>query len=216
MAKPIRNDVSSEYVDLIAAYLDHNFADRQIDVRQQVDLGTSIIGKKRKLDILLIHKPTGKALGLECKVQLSAGTADEKIPYALRDVAAMRIPGCVVYAGAGFSPGVLHMLESAEEAAYCLPNPADLSRIRTRKRVELFSTWQLDHTLAVTFAWWDLIDSKPRAEQLPLGLGGAKQQRVWPALTEALKDWERKARRPPKRATDPGQGTPDSGQEEVA
>src|SRR3954466_5789530 len=118
-----RARISVEYVSLIATYLERNYGSRGAVIHQQVHLGTSVIGKRRKLDVLMIHKPSQKALGLECKFQDVGGTADEKIPYALNDISAMRIPGCVVYAGRGFSRGVLHMLEASENAAYCLPDP---------------------------------------------------------------------------------------------
>ena len=223
MPQSLRSEISGQYVGLIAAYLEHNYADRKIDVRQQVDLGTSIIGKRRKLDILVVHPPSGKALGLECKYQGVSGTADEKIPYALGDVAAMRIPGCVVYAGGGFSPGVLHMLKSSEDAAYCLPNPRDLGRIHTHRNDELLSTWQLDHVLAVTFAWWDLIDTRPRsAAQLPLAFQEPPLRKsaaeIWPALIAAVDEQlaARNDHRPPRRAASAPKDEPGEGIDEIA
>lgn len=76
-------------------------------------------------------------------------TADEKITYTLENLRALTMGGCVVYAGEGSSAGVLHMLQSPEVAADCLPDPTDLaSRQRTR---------ELDHVLAMHFRWWDIL-----------------------------------------------------------
>ena len=95
-----------------------------------------------------------KALAVECKVQTSAGTADEKIPYTLQDLAAMHVPAFVVYAGAGFSEGVLHLLRSSERAAYCLPD------VTLEPSAD---TLELDHIVAMTFGWWEAVlrDKKP-------------------------------------------------------
>jgi hypothetical protein len=57
--------------------------------------------------------------------------------------------GCIVYAGIGFSVGVLHMLQASEIAAYCMPNEADLSNSKETK--------ELDHLLAMHFHWWDVL-----------------------------------------------------------
>ena len=46
---------------------------------------------------------------------------DEKIPYALDDLKALSMAGCIAYAGKGFSKGVLHMLEASPYAAARLP-----------------------------------------------------------------------------------------------
>jgi hypothetical protein len=84
------------------------------------------------------------------------GTADEKIPYTLEDLSKLRMPACVVYAGVGFSQGVLHFLQSSELAAYCLP-PNDLER-NARKKGDIDSgTWQLDHVIAMSFGFWDIL-----------------------------------------------------------
>lgn len=141
----------------ISSYLVSAYWDRGIQVYDEVSIGTSIIGKQRRVDLLLLHPETGRALALECKYQDSSGTADEKIPYTLQDLAAMRLPSAVVYAGRGFSEGVLHLLQSSELAAYCLPDPT-LRPLPRRSGEPIDSgTWQLDHILAVTFGWWDVL-----------------------------------------------------------
>ena len=67
------------------------------------------------------------------------------------------MPGAVVYAGVGFSEGVLHLLQSSELAAYCLPDDT-LKPLGRRGGESIDSgTWQLDHVLAMAFGWWDVI-----------------------------------------------------------
>jgi hypothetical protein len=56
--------------------------------------------------------------------------------------------GCIVYAGNGFSKGVLHMLEASEIAAYCHPDGANLDSCDRTK--------EFDHLLAMHFGWWDI------------------------------------------------------------
>jgi hypothetical protein len=145
-----------EYKRLVARYLLQEYAPRGIQIYDEVNIGTSIIGKQRRIDLLLVEPARNQALAIECKYQDVSGTADEKIPYALRDLAALRMPACIVYAGSGFSEGVLHLLQSSEYAAYCLPDD-DLARAPRRKGELNSGTWQLDHMLAVTFHWWDIV-----------------------------------------------------------
>lgn len=144
-----------EYKHLIARYLVSEYTSRGLRLFEEVNIGTSIIGKQRRIDLLLIHEPTNRALALECKYQDSAGTADEKIPYTLSDLAALRMPACVVYAGSGFSAGVLHLLQSSELAAYCLPD-SDLKAVRRKGELDT-GTWQLDHVIALCFGFWDVL-----------------------------------------------------------
>lgn len=146
-----------EYADLLAAYLVHNYAHRGLTVYREVSLGKSIIGKNRKVDILAVETLTNKALGIECKYQETAGTADEKIPYTLDDLEAMHVPAFVCYAGDGFSRGVIHMLESHKLAAYCKPRD-DL--LPGKETVEL------DHIIAMVFGFWDAV----LARKMPFSL----------------------------------------------
>jgi hypothetical protein len=147
----------NEYRKLIGRYVTRAYANRGIRVYEEVSLGTSIIGKRRRVDLLVVQTDSDRALALECKYQDSSGTADEKIPYALQDLAAMAVPGVIVYAGQGFSEGVLHLLQSSARAAWCLPaEELEPKPWRTGEPIDT-GTWQLDHVLAMTFGWWDLI-----------------------------------------------------------
>lgn len=138
----------NEYSDRIAAYLVESYGGRGLSVYREVSVGKTIIGKNRRIDVFAIHEATQAALAVECKYQASQGTVDEKIPYTLQDLEALRMPGCVVYAGEGFSQGVRHMLEAHHMAAYCLPE----SDLKTTQ-----ATRELDHIVALTFSWWDLV-----------------------------------------------------------
>ena len=153
----------AEYANLVATYLSRRFSSRSLKVYREVRVGKTIIGKDRCVDIFCISDEVQKAFAIECKFQDSQGTVDEKIPYALNDVQALPMAGCIVYAGQGFSPGVLHMLAASPHAAYCLPLP-DQSMTTS-------DTKELDHLLAVHFGWWDvLVDRKSplQADRTPL------------------------------------------------
>lgn len=163
-----------DYRDLIAAYINENFADRGLTVYTEVSLGKTIIGKNRKLDLFVLRRADQKALALECKYQDALGTTDEKIPYALLDLEAMWIPGCLVYAGNGWSKGVLHTLEGSRLAVYCRPERPSLERTR--------ATRELDHVLAAVFGVWDFVIPEERmferGPQLWLPLKGPKKVEV--------------------------------------
>lgn len=162
----------ADYRKLVGRYVVNAFSSRGLKVYEEVALGTSIIGKQRRVD-LFVTGPNERVLVIECKYQESAGTADEKIPYALRDMEALRVDGVIAYAGQGFSAGVLHLLQSSEYAAYCLPN-AELLRTAPRLGALDSGTWQLDHVLAQTFGLWDIIlqNKAPLAPDAQLLLPG--------------------------------------------
>lgn len=147
----------NQYRRLVARYLLAAHGKRGIHLYEEVSLGTSIIGKQRRVDLLVVVPSTGEALALECKYQDSSGTTDEKIPYALADLEAMRVPAVIAYAGSGWSEGVLHLLQSSSRAAYCLPDKALKSGPRRSGDAIDSGTWQLDHALAQTFRWWDIV-----------------------------------------------------------
>ena len=142
-----------EYANLVAAYIAKRFGTRQVKVYREIKVGKTIIGKNRCVDIFCVCESTNQAFAIECKYQDSQGTVDEKIPYALDDLRALPMAGCIAYAGKGFSDGVLHMLAASRLAAYCLPT---LGQTHTTA-----DTKELDHLLATHFGWWDvLIENK--------------------------------------------------------
>jgi hypothetical protein len=125
------------------------FGDRGLKVYREVRIGKSIIGKNRCIDVFCVAERDNKAFAIECKFQESVGTVDEKIPYAIDDLRALPMAGCIAYAGRGFSEGVLHMLRASPHAAYCLPASA-----QTQSTAD---TRELDHLLAMHFGWWDVL-----------------------------------------------------------
>lgn len=149
-----------EYANLVASYVARRFAARMLRVYREIRIGKTIIGKNRCVDIFCVSGDSQKAFAIECKYQDSLGTVDEKIPYALDDLRALPMAGCIAYAGQGFSAGVLHMLAASKDAAYCLPEPG--------QSVATVETRELDHVLAVYFGWWDVLVEHRRPIQADL------------------------------------------------
>lgn len=91
-------------------------AELGLETRTQVKVARRIWGAVRKIDVVLTHRETRRTLGLECKYQGTQGTAEEKIPSTIQDIAAWPIPGIVVFAGEGFSPNMMSFLISTGKA----------------------------------------------------------------------------------------------------
>ena len=144
----------NEYRDRIASYIHANFGTAGLQVYTEISLGKTIIGKSRKVDVFVIRNTDQRAIAIECKYQETKGTTDEKIPYALADLEALRVPACLVYAGEGWSAGVLHTLAASHHAAFCLPEGAPFPRTD--------STLELDHFLAATFGLWTQVIPESR------------------------------------------------------
>jgi hypothetical protein len=87
-----------------------------LESRQQVRVARRIWGAIRHIDVVLTHPETRKTLGLECKFQAVTGTAEEKIPAVINDIAAWPIPGLVVFAGDGFTENMKLFLISTGKA----------------------------------------------------------------------------------------------------
>lgn len=174
---------SHEYRDLVAAYIERHFGPHGLRVYTEVSLGKTVIGKNRRVDIFALRTSDQRVLAIECKYQRSQGTADEKIPYALQDLEALWVPGCLVYAGEGWSEGVLHTLEGSKFAAFCLPVQPLMDRTG--------DTLELDHIVAAVFGLWDYVVSDARIfkrqEQLSLPLKGPKKMDAEATLVEAAK-----------------------------
>ena len=139
----------ADYANLVAAYVSKRFGSRHLKVYREIKVGKTIIAKNRCVDIFCVCESSNKAFAIECKFQDSQGTVDEKIPYALDDLRALPMAGCIAYAGKGFSDGVLHMLAASRHAAYCLPVTGQTDTTSDTK--------ELDHLLATHFGWWDVL-----------------------------------------------------------
>ena len=87
-----------------------------LESREQFRAGRRIWGSERRIDAILTDPVSRKRLGVECKYQGTAGTAEEKIPTTLQDIAAWPIPGIVVFDGEGFSPNMRSFLIASGKA----------------------------------------------------------------------------------------------------
>ena len=87
-----------------------------LEVRTEVRVARRIWGAERCIDVVLTRRETGRVLGIECKYQGARGTAEEKIPAIIQDIAAWPIPGLVVFAGEGFSQNIRSFLYSTGKA----------------------------------------------------------------------------------------------------
>ncbi|HTO97352.1 MAG TPA: PD-(D/E)XK nuclease superfamily protein [Myxococcales bacterium] len=81
-----------------------------LDYRRRLTVGKTIYGKDREVDVLFRDARNGNRLAVEAKYQRVAGTADEKLPYAVLNMATLPLPGVIVYGGGGFHLGALHWL----------------------------------------------------------------------------------------------------------
>jgi hypothetical protein len=84
--------------------------------REQYKCGRRIWGAERRIDVIFTHPETRRRLGLECKYQGTSGTAEEKVPAIIQDLAAWPIPGLVVFSGAGFSANIKAFLVASGRA----------------------------------------------------------------------------------------------------
>jgi hypothetical protein len=90
--------------------------DLGLEAKEQVRVAKRIWGAIRNIDVVITHPQTRKTLGVECKFQAVSGTAEEKIPSVIKDIAAWPIPGLVVFSGAGFSENMKMFLISTGKA----------------------------------------------------------------------------------------------------
>lgn len=72
-------------------------------VRRRVRVGRRLWGRERFIDVVVTDPRSRLSLGIECKAQDTAGTAEEKIPSTIQDIKAWPIRGLVCFAGEGFS-----------------------------------------------------------------------------------------------------------------
>jgi len=87
-----------------------------LQVRTQVRVARRIWGAVRRIDVVLTHAETRRTLGVECKFQKVLGTAEEKIPSTIQDIAAWPIRGLVVFDGEGFTPNMRSFLIASGKA----------------------------------------------------------------------------------------------------
>ncbi len=81
-----------------------------LDYRRKLTVGKTVYGRDREVDVLFRDARNGNRLAVEAKFQRVAGTADEKLPYAVLNLQTLPLPGVIVYGGGGFNLGALHWL----------------------------------------------------------------------------------------------------------
>jgi hypothetical protein len=84
----------------------------------EVKAARRLWGQKRYIDVVITDEKTGKRLGVECKYQATSGTAEEKIPATIQDIAHWPIPGIVVIDGEGFSSNMQGYLMSTGKVVW--------------------------------------------------------------------------------------------------
>ena len=89
-----------------------------LSVRTEVRVGRRLWGAVRRIDLVVTDTETRRTLGIECKFQGGSGSAEEKVPATVHDIAAWPIPGIVVIAGDGFTPNMRQYLISTGKAVY--------------------------------------------------------------------------------------------------
>jgi len=89
-----------------------------LEVREQFKVARRVWGAERRIDVILKDPKTAKTLGIECKFQGVGGTAEEKIPATIQDIAAWPIDGIVVFSGEGFTENMKSFLVSTGKAVH--------------------------------------------------------------------------------------------------
>ena len=82
----------------------------------EVYVGRRLWGAQRRIDVIITDSTTRRRLGVECKYQGVAGTAEEKIPATIEDIRSWPIEGIVAFAGTGLSPNMKAYLLSTGKA----------------------------------------------------------------------------------------------------
>ena len=121
-------------------------------VKTEVNLGMRFMGTPRRIDLLVYNPKNNKAVGIECKLQQTSGTAYEKFNYALEDCLASPIPTLLVFAGneirmdmrsklilSGIGIEVGYRLSEDGERIECILDPGDI--LQQRILMELDLNW---------------------------------------------------------------------------
>jgi len=97
----------------------------------QVDIGQSIYGTKRRVDLVLRCDKYPEGLIIQIKWQQSPGSVDEKFPYEVECIKQDKLPTVIVIEGGGYKDGALdwlHCQESKVERLLGVLNFGDFSR----------------------------------------------------------------------------------------
>ena len=75
-----------------------------LEIYRQAVVGSRFVGAERKVDIVL--KLNDRTLGVECKIQTTAGTTYQKLPYTIEDCKICPIPTLIVFSGDDIKPDI--------------------------------------------------------------------------------------------------------------
>lgn len=87
-----------------------------LEAETQVRVGRRVWGAERFIDVVITNPADRRRLGVECKFQGGPGSAEEKIPTTILDIAAWPIAGIVVFEGSGFSANMRAYLVASGKA----------------------------------------------------------------------------------------------------
>lgn len=87
-----------------------------LEAASQVRVGRRVWGAERFIDVVITNPSDRRRLGVECKFQGGAGSAEEKIPTTILDIRAWPISGIVVFEGSGFSANMRAYLVASGKA----------------------------------------------------------------------------------------------------
>ena len=90
--------------------------DLGLAVETEVYVGRRIWGARRRIDLVVTDPALRRSLGIEAKYQRTSGSAEEKIPSTIEDIAAWPIPGLVCFYGPGFSANMRAFLQASGKA----------------------------------------------------------------------------------------------------
>ena len=77
----------------------------------QYEVGESIYGKRRRVDLILYHPVLHPScLCIQCKWQSSGGSVEEKYPYEVESIAQGGYDTIIILDGGGYTPGARQWL----------------------------------------------------------------------------------------------------------
>ena len=114
-----RNTASGKfYEDTVERAIRQSCIANNLDAKSQQTIGSSPSGRKHRVDWELISNGDPNVRGLvSCKVQITGGTAEEKVPYeVIKLIHAMETDSrykkaWIVLGGNGFTPGLKDFYE---------------------------------------------------------------------------------------------------------
>ena len=98
----------------------------------QACCGTSIYGSKRKCDFLVMNKDKfSDGLIIECKWQQSAGSVDEKYPFAVHNIMKIGVPTIILLDGGGYKATAMEWLKGQAHKERALIGVYNMAEFQT-------------------------------------------------------------------------------------